>query len=60
MGTATVKMAFGQRVYRSPVDDETRARWLDREDRLMIAAYLTVLLIALLKLTGSAIADRRL
>ena len=49
-GTATAKIAFGQRLYRSPVDDETRGRWLDREERLIIAGYVTVLLIALLRL----------
>lgn len=49
-GTATAKIAFGQRLYRSPVDDETRERWLDREDRLIIAGYVAVLLIALLRL----------
>ncbi len=50
-GTATAKIAFGQRLYRSPVEDETRGRWLGREHRLIGAGYVIMLLIALLRLT---------
>lgn len=50
-GTATAKSLLGQRLYRSAVDDETRGRWLDREGYVIIAGYLTVLLIALVRLT---------
>lgn len=50
-GVATAKMLFGQHLYRSPVDDDARERWLDREDRLIMAACVIVLLIALLRLT---------
>lgn len=50
-GTATAKSLLGQRLYRSAVDDETRGRWLDREGYVIIGGYLTVLLIALLRLT---------
>jgi hypothetical protein len=50
-GTATAKLAFGQRLYRSAVDDATRERWLGREGRMIVGGYLTVLLIVLLRLT---------
>ncbi len=50
-GTATAKLLLGQRLYRSALDDEARERWLDREGHVIIAGYLTVLLIALLRLT---------
>jgi hypothetical protein len=49
-GTATAKMLFGQRLYRSPVDDQTRERWLNREERLTIAGYVILVVIALLSL----------
>ncbi len=50
-GTATAKMLLGQRLYRSPVDDQTRERWLNREERLTVAGYVILALIALLRLT---------
>lgn len=49
-GTATAKSLLGQRRTRSALDDETRGRWLDREGYVIIAGYLTGLLIALLRL----------
>ena len=49
-GMTTAKLRLGQRLYRTPVDDRTRERWLDREHRLTMAAYVVVLLVALARL----------
>jgi hypothetical protein len=49
-GTASAKMVLGQRLYRTPVDDEARARWLNVEDRLIIGGYLAVLVVGLIRL----------
>ena len=49
-GTTTAKLLLGPRLYRTPVDDRTRERWLDAEHRLTVTAYVAVLLVALVRL----------
>lgn len=48
--TTTAKMLLGQRLYRTPVDDRTRERWLRREHGLTMTTYGVLLLIALVRL----------
>jgi hypothetical protein len=49
-GTASAKMMLGQRLYRTPVADQARERWLAREGRLIVVGYGVVVLAGLLRL----------
>ncbi len=49
-GTASAKMVLGQRLYRTPVADHARERWLAREGRLVVVGYGVVVLVGLLRL----------
>lgn len=54
-GAGVTRMVLGQRLYGSPVDDDTRERWLEREDRLTTAALLILVAIAIIKETSDLI-----
>jgi len=46
-GASVTRTVLGQRLYRSPVDDATRERWLKLEDRLTIAALVILAVVAI-------------
>ena len=49
-GAGAARSALGQRLYRTPVDDETRERWLAREHRVSVAVLGIALLVAVIRL----------
>lgn len=48
-GASVARAALGERLYRTPVDDETRECWLRREHRAIAAVAVPVVAIAVLR-----------
>lgn len=49
-GAGVARSALGQRLYRTPVDDGTRRRWLAREHRVSVAVLGMAALVAFIRL----------
>ncbi len=51
-GTSIGRSALGDRLYRTPVDDRTRARWASREQRAIVVVAVAVLAVGALRWLG--------
>ncbi len=48
-GASVVRAALGRRLYRTPVDDVTRERWLQRERTAVVVFSIAALLAAAIR-----------
>lgn len=46
LGARLARAALGRRLYRTPVGDDVRARWLSREERVVVTVSVLLLIVA--------------